>query len=145
MDIHKVLELLPHRYPFVMVDKIIEVKKGESIVCMKNLSFNEPFFQGHFPGNPVMPGVLMLEAMAQASGLLYLLSLDEANSSQYDQYFAGIDKARFKKIVSPGDQLYLHCDFIKRKRDIWKLSCEAKVNDEVACVADILVFNKERE
>lgn len=145
MDIHKVLKLLPHRHPFVMVDRVLTFEPNTSIVCLKNVTINEPFFQGHFPENPVMPGVMILEALAQASGLLYMCSNGLQHNGRLVHYFAGIDKARFKKIVSPGDQLHLHANFIKEKRDIWKLDCVAKVDDEVACTAELMIVNKELE
>jgi len=143
MDIHKILELLPHRHPFMMVDRIISYEANQSIICVKNVTINEPFFQGHFPDNPVMPGVMILEALAQACGLLFLLSLDPEHKGKFMHYFAGIDKSRFKKIVTPGDQLYLHANFLKEKRDLWKLDCEAKVENEIVCVAELSIVNKE--
>ena len=134
-DILEIMNLLPHRYPFLLVDKISEFEEAKSIICIKNVSFNEPFFNGHFPGYPVMPGVLILEALAQASGLLVFKtpSLCPPNESLY--LFVGIDKARFKRPVVPGDQMELKVEMTKSKRGFAVFNAIATVDNEVAASA----------
>jgi 3-hydroxyacyl-[acyl-carrier-protein] dehydratase len=138
MDINEIRNTLPHRYPFLLVDRVLEFEPGKSLVAIKNVSVNEPFFQGHFPEKPVMPGVLILEALAQATGLLAFRSegRDAARDSLY--YFVGIDKARFKRPVEPGDQLRLAVDVIKVKRGIWVFNTEATVDGKVVATAVIM-------
>lgn len=128
---------LPHRFPFLLIDKIIELKKSESIVAQKNVSNNEPFFQGHFPDYPVFPGVLLLESMAQATAILDVESNKRDMSNQL-YYFVGVDKARFKKQVMPGDIVIINASLIQSKRDIHKFSAECRVDDEVVCTADLI-------
>ena len=142
-DILEIMNLLPHRYPFLLVDKILEFEDGKSIVAIKNVSFNEPFFNGHFPDYPVMPGVLILEALAQASGLLVFKtpSLCPPNESLY--LFVGIDKARFKKPVIPGDQLRLKVEMKKSKQGFAVFDALATVEDEVAASAELMCGFKE--
>ncbi len=142
-DILEITNLLPHRYPFLLVDKIIEFEKNKSILAIKNVSFNEPFFNGHFPGYPVMPGVLILEALAQASGLLVFKtpSLCPPNESLY--LFVGIDKARFKKPVIPGDQLKLKVEMKKSKQGFAVFDALATVEDEIAASAKLMCGFKE--
>ena len=142
-DILEIMNLLPHRYPFLLVDKILEFEDGKSIVAIKNVSFNEPFFNGHFPDYPVMPGVLILEALAQASGLLVFKtpSLCPPNESLY--LFVGIDKARFKKPVMPGDQLRLKVEMKKSKQGFAVFDALATVEDEVAASAELMCGFKE--
>ena len=142
-DILEIMNLLPHRYPFLLVDKILEFEDSKSIVAIKNVSFNEPFFNGHFPGYPVMPGVLILEALAQASGLLVFKtpSLCPPNESLY--LFVGIDKARFKKPVVPGDQLKLKVEMKKSKQGFAVFDALATVGDEVAASAELMCGFKE--
>ncbi len=142
-DILEITNLLPHRYPFLLVDKIIEFKESKSIYAIKNVSFNEPFFNGHFPGYPVMPGVLILEALAQASGLLVFKtpSLCPPNESLY--LFVGIDKARFKKPVIPGDQLKLKVEMKKSKQGFAVFDALATVEDEIAASAELMCGFKE--
>ncbi len=142
-DILEITNLLPHRYPFLLVDKIIEFEKNKSILAIKNVSFNEPFFNGHFPGYPVMPGVLILEALAQASGLLVFKtpSLCPPNESFY--LFVGIDKARFKKPVIPGDQLKLKVEMKKSKQGFAVFDALATVEDEIAASAELMCGFKE--
>lgn len=135
-------DLLPQRYPFIMIDKIIEVVPGEKLVAIKNVSLNEPYFQGHFPENPIMPGVMILEAMAQASIILAKKTEPDFNKNSL-QVFAGIDKARFKQMVLPGDQLELHVTPLKKRGGIWKMLCEAKVDGAVVCSAEITSAIKE--
>jgi 3-hydroxyacyl-[acyl-carrier-protein] dehydratase len=127
VDIHEILRRLPHRYPFLLVDRVLEWHKGKSIVALKNLTINEEFFQGHFPGNPVMPGVLMLEALAQAAGLLAFLTEDVYPHEVTQFYFAGIDEVRFRKPVLPGDQLILKVNVERVMRGIWKYGAIAEV------------------
>ncbi len=137
IDIRGILELLPHRYPFILVDRVLEIDKGKSIVGLKNVSMGEPFFQGHFPGEPVMPGVLILEGMAQVGGLLAYLSVPDMIGEKL-VYFAGLDKVRFRKIVRPGDQLIFKLDMIRQKAKLTKMSGKAYVNDELAAEAELL-------
>ena len=138
MDVYEVLEYLPHRYPFLLIDRVIDFEPGKSLVAIKNVSINEPFFPGHFPRHPVMPGVLILEALAQATGILAFKSTNTKPDDSSLYYFAGIDNARFKKPVQPGDQLRLEVEVIKTKRGIWKFSAVAKVDDNVVCTADLM-------
>ncbi len=138
MDIHKVLSLLPHRYPFLLVDRVLEFKRDERLVALKNVSFNEPYFAGHFPIRPVMPGVLIVEAMAQATGLLAMASRPEEVGEKALYYFVGIDKARFKRPVEPGDQLILSVDLLAVRRGIWKFNGEARVDDRLVASAEIM-------
>ena len=142
-DILEIMNLLPHRYPLLLVDKILEFEEGKSITCIKNVSFNEPFFNGHFPGYPVMPGVLILEALAQASGLLVFKtpSLCPPNESLY--LFVGIDKARFKRPVVPGDQIELKVEMKKSKRGFAVFNAIATVDNEVAASAELMCCFKE--
>lgn len=142
MDIHEVLEYLPHRYPFLLIDRVIEMELGNSLVAIKNVTMNEPFFNGHFPGRPVMPGVLMLEAMAQAGGILAYKTTNTKPSDGVLLYFAAIDNARFRRVVEPGDQLRLEVKVLRAKRDIWKLEGFAYVGDELACSAEFLSASK---
>ena len=128
---------LPHRYPFLLIDKVIDIKKNKSIIAQKNVSNNEPFFQGHFPDYPVFPGVLLLEAMAQATAILDIESNDRDMSKQL-YYFVGIDKARFKKQVVPGDIIIIKAKLNQSKSDIHKFSSECHVNDEVVCTSELI-------
>jgi len=137
IDILEILRLLPHRYPFVMIDRVLSVETNRTVEALKNVSINEPFFQGHFPSKPVMPGVLMLEGMAQAGGILAFCSEPE-NVGTKLLYFAGIDKARFRRPVGPGDQLIYKLELLKKKRGIWKLSGKAFVDDQLVAEAELL-------
>ena len=128
---------LPHRYPFLLIDKVIDIKKNKSIIAQKNVSNNEPFFQGHFPDYPVFPGVLLLEAMAQATAILDIESNDRDMSKQL-YYFVGIDKARFKKQVVPGDIIIINAKLNQSKSEIHKFSSECHVNDEVVCTSELI-------
>jgi 3-hydroxyacyl-[acyl-carrier-protein] dehydratase len=130
LDIKRIIEMLPHRYPILLVDRVIDMKEGESIVGLKNVTMNEPHFMGHFPDFPVMPGVLIIEAMAQTAALLVVHSLGKEMEGKL-VYFMTIDEARFRKPVTPGDSLELHCDVIKSRGNIWKFKGEAKVGDVV--------------
>jgi len=138
MDIHQILKLLPHRYPFLLVDRVLELEKGKSIVAIKNVTINEPFFNGHFPHRPVMPGVLMLEALAQAAALLSFETLDMVPDEKVIYYFAGIDSARFKLPVEPGDVLTLMVELDRMKAGIFKFKAKAMVEDELAVEAELM-------
>ena len=137
MDIHKILKQLPHRYPFLLVDRVLAIDKGKTIRALKNVTMNEPFFQGHFPHRPVMPGVLMLEALAQAAALLAFDALDTSPSDDTVYYFAGIDGARFKRPVEPGDQLILDVTLLRIKAGIFKFKARAMVGDDLAVEAEL--------
>ena len=128
---------LPHRYPFLLIDRIIDVKKGKEITAQKNVSNNEPFFQGHFPGYPVFPGVLLLEAMAQATAILDVQS-NNRDMTKHLYYFVGIDNARFKKQVVPGDIVLINAKLIQSKSEVHKFTAECKVDDEIVCKADLI-------
>ncbi len=143
MDINKILSHLPHRYPFLLVDRVLEVEPGKSIKALKNVTINEPFFEGHFPEMPVMPGVLMLEALAQTAGILAGATSEKVEKSRSVIYFAGIDDARFKRIVYPGDQLIMTVELLQVKRDIWKFSSRATVEGELACSAQLLAARRD--
>jgi 3-hydroxyacyl-[acyl-carrier-protein] dehydratase len=138
MDIHQILKLLPHRYPFLLVDRVLELNKGKSIVAIKNVTINEPFFNGHFPHRPVMPGVLMLEALAQAAALLSFDTLDMVPDENVIYYFAGIDSARFKRPVEPGDVLTLMVELDRMKAGIFKFKAKAMVETELAVEAELM-------
>lgn len=138
IDIHRIRSILPHRYPFLMVDRVLEYRLGESLVAIKNVTINEPFFQGHFPGRPVFPGVLILEALAQASALLASHSEPAQTRGEIILLFAGIDKARFKRLVEPGDQLRLEVAETNYRAKIWKYSTRATVDGVVAAAADVM-------
>jgi 3-hydroxyacyl-[acyl-carrier-protein] dehydratase len=137
MDIHKILKQLPHRYPFLLVDRVLEIDKGKTIKALKNVTINEPFFEGHFPHRPVMPGVLMLEALAQAAALLSFDAMDASPDENTIYYFAGIDGARFKRPVEPGDQLILEAEILRMKAGIFKYKCRATVDGELAVEAEL--------
>ncbi len=138
MDIHDILKRLPHRYPFLLVDKVLELEKGKRIKALKNVTINEPFFVGHFPVRPVMPGVLMLEALAQAAAILAFDNIEVLPDEKTVFYFVGIDNARFKRPVEPGDQLVLNATFERSKANIVKFSSFATVGDAVAVQADLM-------
>lgn len=138
MDIHQILATLPHRYPILLVDRVLELEKGKRIKALKNVSVNEPFFTGHFPHRPVMPGVLMLEAMAQAAALLVFDMLGVVPDEKTVYYFAGIDNARFKRPVEPGDQLILEVELDRMKAGIFKFKGRALVDGQLAAQADLM-------
>lgn len=142
MDIHEILNHLPHRYPFVLVDRVLSLELSKEIVAMKNVTINEPFFPGHFPYHPVMPGVLIIEAMAQAAAILSFKTMGAKPSDDSVYYFAGIDKARFKKPVSPGDQIILRVKIDRILRGIWKYSGVASVDDAVVAEAEFMCILK---
>ncbi|MBV5297280.1 MAG: 3-hydroxyacyl-ACP dehydratase FabZ [Rhodoferax sp.] len=137
MDIHKILKQLPHRYPFLLVDRVLAIEKGKTIKALKNVTINEPFFVGHFPHRPVMPGVLMLEAMAQAAALLAFDALDATPTDDLVYYFAGIDGARFRRPVEPGDQLILEAELLRMKAGIFKFKVRALVDGDLAVEAEL--------
>ena len=138
MDIHAILKQLPHRYPFLLVDRVVELESNKRIRAIKNVTFNEPYFMGHFPGRPVMPGVLMLEALAQAAGLLAFDAMGQVPDENNIYYFVGIDSARFKRPVEPGDQLILEASIDRVRGGIWKFKGGARVGEEVACEAELM-------
>ena len=138
MNIHAILKQLPHRYPFLLVDKVVELERNARILAVKNVTFNEPFFMGHFPGRPVMPGVLMLEALAQAARLLAFDAMGQVPDENNIYYFVGIDSARFKRPVEPGDQLLLEASIDRIRGGIWKFKGVARVGDEIACEAELM-------
>jgi len=138
MDIHQVLEHLPQRFPLLMIDRVLECEPGKRILALKNVSANEPYFPGHFPHRPVMPGVLILEAMAQAAGILVFRTLGSRPDDKSVYYYAGIDNARFKRPVEPGDQLRIEVLILGSKRGVWKFGCTARVGEILVAEADIL-------
>ena len=142
LDISTMLDTLPHRYPFLLIDRVIEYTAFESITAIKNVSINEPFFQGHFPGHPIMPGVLILESMAQATGMLAFYSNKARSESGHVYYLVGIDKARFKKPVTAGDQLVLKATLIRELRGIYRFEASAKVNNVVVATAEFMTTER---
>ena len=142
-DIHSILQILPHRYPFLLVDKILELESGKKVKALKNVTFNEPFFQGHFPGHPVMPGVLLLEAMAQAGGFLVLNTIPNPETKL--MYFTGINNSRFKKVVIPGDQLIFEAKLVKFRLGTCRIECIATVNDETVATAEMMASVVDRK
>jgi len=142
MDVNEIREYLPHRYPFLLVDRVLELNEGESIVAIKNVTVNEPFFNGHFPDHPVMPGVLIVEAMAQAAGVLGFKTMGKKPQDGSIYYFVGSDKLRFKRPVVPGDQLKLEAKIISERRGIWKFDVRASVDDDTVSSATILCADR---
>jgi 3-hydroxyacyl-[acyl-carrier-protein] dehydratase len=145
MDIHQILQYLPHRYPILLVDRVIEVVPGERITALKNVTVNEPFFPGHYPHHPVMPGVLIVEAMAQAAAILSFKTTGNMPDDNSVYYFVGIDGARFKKPVTPGDQLILEVALKLSKRGMWKYSGVAKVDGQVVAEAELICTMRQVE
>ena len=143
IDVKKIRTLIPHRYPFMLVDRILEYKKDESITGLKNVTVNEQYFKGHFPDEPVMPGVLILEAMAQICGVLTSLTLEKELGREGVFYLVGFDKARFKKVVIPGDQIILKATIKRKLKGIWKFETEAYVDDELCASAELMCTYKE--
>ena len=139
LDINEVMRRLPHRYPFLLVDRVPECIPGKTIRALKNVSINEPFFSGHFPNRPVMPGVLILEALAQAAGILAFVTAGVYPGEKRELFFVGIDKARFRRPVEPGDQLELHAELQRALRGIWKFATVARVNGTEVCSAEMMV------
>lgn len=142
MDIDEILKYLPHRYPFLLIDRVLDLDPGKSIKALKNVTINETFFAGHFPNLPIMPGVLILEAMAQAAAVLAYKSTNTSPEDGTLYYFAGIDNTRFRRVVKPGDQLLLKVKVLRSKRDVWKLAGEAFVDDELVCSAEFMCVRK---
>lgn len=136
-DIYEILNLLPHNYPFLLVDRVVEFEPLNKIVAVKNVTYNEPFFTGHFPGRPIMPGVLIVEAMAQAGGILAFKSMEESKGAVF---FTGIDNARFRKPVIPGDQLRLVVEVVKHRKEIWVFTGNAFVEDDLVAEAKIMAM-----
>jgi 3-hydroxyacyl-[acyl-carrier-protein] dehydratase len=143
LNIHQVLEYLPHRYPFLLIDRVLSCEPGKEICALKNVSINEPFFNGHFPHYPVMPGVLIIEALAQAAAILSFISMKQKPDENSLYYFVGIDNARFKKPVSPGDALHLHVVLERNMRDVWKFKAEAQVENDVVAAATLLCAKRD--
>jgi len=143
IDIHEIQRLLPHRYPLLLIDRVIDFTPGEQLIGIKNVTFNEPHFTGHFPQRVIMPGVLILESLAQATGLLAFKTATDLSSDEELYYLAGIDNARFKRPVEPGDQLQLKVTLVKQKRNLWKFFGEATVDGELVVSADIMCVNQE--
>lgn len=143
INIHEIQRYLPHRYPLLLIDRVIEYTPGEHLIGIKNVTFNEPHFTGHFPKRVIMPGVLILESLAQATGLLAFKSVKELRTDDALYYLAAIDNAKFKRPVEPGDQLKLDVKLVKNKRNFWRFSCVATVDGEVAVSADIMCVNQD--
>jgi len=138
MDIYQILEHLPHRYPFLLVDKVLEIESGKYLKAIKNVSYNEPYFNGHFPHRAVMPGVLILEALAQATGILAFVTTESKPTEESLYYFVGTDNIRFKQPVIPGDQLILEVELIKKMRGVWKFKGQASVDGKIVASGEIL-------
>ena len=145
LDIEQIKKALPHRYPMLLLDRVVDYAPGVSLTAIKNVTINEPFFQGHFPESPIMPGVFIIEAMAQATAVLGLLSEEGSRHWNKLYYLVGIDKARFRRTVGPGDQLLIEVKFVALRRNIWRFSCAAKVNDTVVADADLLTTIADQE
>ena len=143
MDIHEILEYLPHRYPFLLIDRVVSIEPGKSIHAYKNVTINEPFFVGHFPHHPVMPGVLIMEALAQAAGILSFKTEGKKPTQNDVFYFAGIDDARFKRPIMPGDQLNLHVEIERQMRGVWKFKGEARVDGQLAAEARLMCAKRD--
>lgn len=142
LEIQEIMALLPHRYPFLMIDRVLDFTPGESLTAIKNVTINEPIFTGHFPNMPIFPGVLILEALAQATGILGFKTVTERSENEL-YLFAAIDDARFKKPVVPGDQMVLEVKFLKERRNLWKFYGEAKVDGQVVCSAELMCARRE--
>lgn len=141
MDIQEILAHLPHRYPFLLIDRVLELGEGK-LVALKNVTMNEPYFTGHFPGQPIMPGVIILEALAQAAGLIILKSDPTLTHENNLFLFVGMDNVRFKRMVLPGDQLLLNVELLRKKQDLYKFQVVATVNGEIACAAELLLTRR---
>jgi len=143
MDINEIMQVLPHRYPFLLIDRVVSFDPNETLVATKNVTINEPFFQGHFPGHPVMPGVLIIEAMAQTAALLAFKSLDITKPEDHVVYFVGIDQARFKKPVVPGDRLIITAEIVRNLKGIWKFAVKAEVDGKLVSEAVLMCTMRE--
>ncbi|HEY0922143.1 3-hydroxyacyl-ACP dehydratase FabZ [Rheinheimera pacifica] len=142
LQIQEIMALLPHRYPFLLIDRVLDFTPGESLTALKNVTINEPIFTGHFPGMPIFPGVLILEALAQATGILGFKTVTERSENEL-YLFAAIDEARFKKPVLPGDTMILEVKFLKERRNMWKFYGEAKVEGQIVCSAELMCARRE--
>ena len=140
MNIADIKKYIPHRYPFLLIDRVIKIEKDKSLLAIKNVTVNEPFFAGHFPVRPVMPGVLIIESLAQAGGILIVKSLNLPEDHKDIYFFAGVDNARFKRVVEPGDQLTLEVIVLKVHRGLWKFEGKATVDDQLACKAELMTI-----
>ncbi len=145
MKIKEVMGHLPHRYPFLLVDRVLDYEVGKTLTAVKNVTMNEPFFQGHFPEKPVMPGVLVIEALAQATGLLAFKTLEDEPSSNFLYLLVSIDKARFKRQIEPGDQILLQVKLLRTVKGMWKFEAVARVDDEIAASAELMCAGREIE
>lgn len=143
MDIHEIKNYLPHRYPFLLVDRVVSYEKGASLAAIKNVTVNEPYFSGHFPHRPVMPGVLIVEAIAQACAIMASRDLGEESNDKRVYYFTGIDKARFKRPVEPGDTIDINVQLLRRIKNMWKCSGTAAVNEQICCSAELMFTYKD--
>jgi 3-hydroxyacyl-[acyl-carrier-protein] dehydratase len=143
MDILDIMDHLPHRYPFLLVDKVIDFEPGKSLLALKNVTYNEPQFTGHFPHNPILPGVLVIEALAQATGILAYKSTGTKPNAESLYYLVGIDKARFKRPVNPGEQLMLKVEVIKNMRGVWKFNAVATVDDQLVASAELMCAERD--
>jgi 3-hydroxyacyl-[acyl-carrier-protein] dehydratase len=143
MDIHQIFQHLHHRYPFLLIDRVLDYTVGESLVAIKNVTYNEPFFQGHFPHRPIMPGVLIIEAMAQATGILAFKTVDTQPDEDSLYYLVGVDNARFKQPVSPGDQLLIEVKLLRTTRGVWKYAATTKVDGKLVASADLMCMKRE--
>jgi 3-hydroxyacyl-[acyl-carrier-protein] dehydratase len=144
MDIHEILQHLPHRYPFLLIDRVLECEPGKNIVALKNVTINEPFFPGHYPHHPVMPGVLIVEAMAQAAAILSFKTMGALPSDDSVYYFVGIDDARFKRPVGPGDQVIFKVEIQSNKRGIWKYGAVAEVDGKVVAEGNLMATLRDK-
>ncbi|HIE02818.1 MAG TPA: 3-hydroxyacyl-ACP dehydratase FabZ [Thiotrichaceae bacterium] len=142
IDIHQIFQHLHHRYPFLLIDRVLDYTKGESLVAIKNVTYNEPFFQGHFPHRPIMPGVLIIEAMAQATGILAFKTVDEPPDDNSLYYLVGVDKARFKQPVEPGDQLLIEVKLLRITRGMWKYAATTKVDNKLVASAELMCMKR---
>jgi 3-hydroxyacyl-[acyl-carrier-protein] dehydratase len=142
LQVQEIMALLPHRYPFLLIDRVLDYTPGESLTAIKNVTINEPIFTGHFPGMPIFPGVLILEALAQATGILGFKTVTERSENEL-YLFAAIDEARFKKPVVPGDTMVLEVKFLKERRNMWKFYGEAKVDGQIVCSAELMCARRE--
>lgn len=143
LDIHQIKNFLPHRYPFLLVDRVLDFTVGEKLTALKNVTYNEPFFNGHFPNRPVMPGVLIVEAMAQACAILASQGRDDIDTENRIYYFTGIDKARFKRPVEPGDQLIFEVELLRKIKNMWRCQGSAHVDGQLACRAELMFTFKD--
>lgn len=144
MDIHEILQHLPHRYPFLLIDRVLECEPGKNIVALKNVTINEPFFPGHYPHHPVMPGVLIVEAMAQAAAILSFKTMGSLPSDDSVYYFVGIDDARFKRPVGPGDQVIFKVEILSNRRGIWKYAATAEVDGKLVAEGNLMATLRDK-